>query len=111
MTTETVLIIGATGHIGVSAAIATLRSGRNVLAFVRNAQSAEKLYANAATREGITTVEADVTSYASMRQVVKRVEAGELPAFQHVYCAGGASLFMQYVDDGGDGCWMQADLE
>lgn len=88
MSTETVLIIGATGHIGVSAAIATLRSGRNVLALVRNAKSAEKLYTNVGMHEGITAVEADVTSYDSMREVVERVEAGELPAFQHVYCAG-----------------------
>jgi len=33
---ETVLVVGATGNIGVSAVTAALRSKRNVLAIVRN---------------------------------------------------------------------------
>jgi NAD(P)-dependent dehydrogenase (short-subunit alcohol dehydrogenase family) len=91
-TKETVLIVGATGNIGVAASIGALRSGRNVLAVVRNQASAEKLLRHVGTREGITVVEADVTSYASMHSLVERVEEGELPAFQHVYACGPSHL-------------------
>ena len=59
MSTETVLVIGATGNIGVSAVFAALRSGRKVLAVVRNQASAEKLFKAIGSRENITTVEAD----------------------------------------------------
>lgn len=55
---QTVLIIGATGNIGASAIHAALRSKLHVLAIVRNQASAEKLFRNVGTREGITTVEA-----------------------------------------------------
>ncbi|KAK5163344.1 uncharacterized protein LTR77_010717 [Saxophila tyrrhenica] len=89
MAIERVLIVGATGNIGVSAAIASLRTGREVLAVVRNAASAEKFFTNVGTKEGITTVEADVTARDGMQKVVDRVKAGELPGFQHVYaCVG-----------------------
>ena len=40
---ETVLVVGATGNIGVSAVTAALRSKINVLAIVRNQDSADKL--------------------------------------------------------------------
>lgn len=86
--TETVLVVGATGHIGVSAVIGALRSKRNVLAIVRNAAAAERLFSHAGTRDGITTVEADAVSEQGVQSVVDRVEKGELPAFQHVYSAG-----------------------
>jgi NAD(P)-dependent dehydrogenase (short-subunit alcohol dehydrogenase family) len=85
---ETVLVVGATGNIGTSAVIGALRSGRDVLAVVRNAASAEKLFGNVGTREGITTVEADVMSDGGVQGVVDRVRRGELPAFQHVYSTG-----------------------
>jgi short-subunit dehydrogenase len=85
---ETVLVVGSTGNIGVSAVIGALRSQRAVLAIVRNQASAEKLYKHVGTREGITTVEADITSDHGVRSIVDQVKAGKLPAFQHVYSAG-----------------------
>ena len=85
---ETVLVIGATGNVGASAILAALNTGRSVIAVVRNASSADKLYRNVGTREGITTVDADVTSLESLKGVVEKVERGDLPAFQHVYSAG-----------------------
>jgi NAD(P)-dependent dehydrogenase (short-subunit alcohol dehydrogenase family) len=84
----TVLVVGATGNIGVSAIFAALRSKLNVLAIVRNQASAEKLFDYVGTREGITTVEADITSDQGVKGVVDKVRKGELPAFQHVYAAG-----------------------
>ncbi|ETS86019.1 hypothetical protein PFICI_04044 [Pestalotiopsis fici W106-1] len=87
--TETVLVIGATGHIGVSAVIGALRTKRNVLAVVRNAAAVDKLFRLAGTRDGITTVEADITSEHGLQSVVDKVKNGELPAFQHVYSAVG----------------------
>ncbi|CVL04741.1 uncharacterized protein FMAN_12839 [Fusarium mangiferae] len=83
-----VLVIGATGNIGVAVAIAALKTGRQVIAPVRNSASAAKLFEHAGTRDGITTVEADVTSEDGIRHIVERVEAGKLPAFQHVYSSG-----------------------
>lgn len=83
---ETVLVVGATGNIGTSAIIGALRSGRRVLAVVRNDNSATKLFRNLGTKEGITTVQADVTSEDGVRSVVEQVKSGKLPAFQHVYC-------------------------
>ncbi|KAM0521962.1 hypothetical protein ACHAPE_002528 [Trichoderma viride] len=88
--TERELVIGATGNIGVSAVKGALHSGRQVLAIVRNQASANKLYKHAGTSEGITVVEADVTSETGVKSVVDQVKAGKLPAFQHVYtCVGG----------------------
>ena len=85
---QTVLVVGATGYIGASAIHAALRSKLHVLAIVRNHPSAEKLFHNVGTREGITTVEADITSDRGVKDVVEKVRKGELPAFQHVYAAG-----------------------
>lgn len=85
---ETVLVIGATGNIGVSAVIATLRSKRNVLAVVRNQSSADKLVKHIGSSEGITFAEADVVSDSGVKGVVDRVQAGKLPAFQHVFSSG-----------------------
>ncbi len=84
---STVLVVGATGNIGVAAVIAALRSKHKVLAIVRNQASADKLFEHAGTKEGITTVEADVTSEAGVQGVVDQVKAGKLPAFQHVHAA------------------------
>ncbi|KAH9225131.1 hypothetical protein K456DRAFT_1852879 [Colletotrichum gloeosporioides 23] len=84
-----VLIVGATGNIGVSAARASLNTGRTVLAIVRDQASARKLYEHVGTRNGITVAEADVTSEHGVQSVVDRVRNGELPAFQHVYSAVG----------------------
>lgn len=88
MASETVLVVGSTGNIGVSAVIGALNTKRNVLAVVRNQQSAEKLFKHVGTREGITIAEADITSEADMTRMVEDVKAGKLPAFQHVYAAG-----------------------
>ncbi|RFU34711.1 hypothetical protein B7463_g1639, partial [Scytalidium lignicola] len=85
---ETVLIIGATGNIGVASVLAVLRSKRNVLAVVRNQASANKLFQHIGSRDGITTVEADVMSDQGVQTVVNQVRAGKLPPFQHVYSAG-----------------------
>lgn len=85
---ETVLIVGATGNIGVSAAKAALSTGRQVLAIVRNNASAAKLFHHLGTKENVITVEADVCSETGVQEVVDQVEAGKLPAFQHVFSAG-----------------------
>lgn len=85
---ERVLVVGATGNIGVSTVIGALRAKREVLAIVRNQASASKLFDQVGSREGITTVEADVTSEQGVQGVVDRVKAGELPDFQHVYATG-----------------------
>lgn len=85
---ETVLVVGASGNIGVSVIIAALRSGRKVLALVRNAAAEQKIIQHAGTKDGITFVEAQVTDESSVQRVVDRVKSGELPAFQHVYSAG-----------------------
>ena len=85
---QTVLVLGATGNIGVSAIKAALRTQRNVLAIVRNQNSADKLVHHLGSKEGITFVEADVLSDSGVQGVVDQVRAGKLPAFQHVYSCG-----------------------
>lgn len=85
---ETVLVVGATGNIGVAAIHGALRTKRNVLAIVRNQDSASKLFKHVGTKDGITTVEADVTSETGVQGVVDQVKAGKLPTFQHVYSCG-----------------------
>ncbi|KAJ5507306.1 Short-chain dehydrogenase/reductase SDR [Penicillium freii] len=86
---ETVLVIGATGNIGVAAVTAALRSKRNVLAVVRNQSSADKLVKHIGSSEGITFVEANVLSDSGVKSVVDQVQAGKLPAFQHVFSSVG----------------------
>lgn len=85
---ETVLVVGATGNIGVSAIIGALRSKYNVLAVVRNKSSAEKMFEHVGTKKGITIVEDDITSDDGLELVVEKVRKGDLPAFQHVYSCG-----------------------
>ena len=85
---ETVLVVGATGNIGVSAVQAAVRSGRHVVAVVRNEASARKLFQHVGTQAGISTVEADILSDRGIQGIGERVESGHLPAFQHVYSAG-----------------------
>jgi short-subunit dehydrogenase len=85
---ETVLVVGASGNIGVSVITAALRSQRNVLAIVRNRASADKIFQHVGTKDGITIVEADVTSEDGVQKVVDKVRVGNLPAFHHVYAAG-----------------------
>ncbi|KAF7882707.1 uncharacterized protein EAF02_006070 [Botrytis sinoallii] len=88
---ENVLIIGATGNIGVAAVLGALQSKRHVLAMVRNQASAEKLFKHVGTKNGITTVEADIMSEGGVQTVVDQVRAGKLPGFQHVYSAAGSA--------------------
>lgn len=85
---EAVLIIGASGNIGVAATIASLRTGRKVIAVVRNQSGAEKLFKQVGSKEGITVVEADVLSEEALKGVVQQVRDGKLPEFQHVYSCG-----------------------
>jgi len=85
---ETVLVVGATGNIGVSAVKAALNSRRHVLAIVRNQDSVAKLTKHIGSSEGITFVEADALLDTGVRGVVDKVKAGQLPAFQHVYSCG-----------------------
>lgn len=94
---ETVLVVGATGNIGVAAVKAVLHSGRRVLAVVRNQDSAKKLFQHVGTQEGISTVEADILSEHGILGVVEKVENGSLPAFQHVYGAGTHLLNIPFV--------------
>ncbi|PNP49033.1 hypothetical protein THARTR1_10215 [Trichoderma harzianum] len=78
MVLERVLVIGATGNIGVAAVKGALRSGRQVLAV------------HVGSSQGIQVVEASVVSDTGVKGVVDQVKAGKLPAFQHVYtCVGG----------------------
>lgn len=91
---ETVLVIGATGNIGVSAVTAALRSKRKVLAIVRNEASAEKLLKHIGSSEEITFVEADVLSDSGIRGVVDQVRVGKLPSFQHVYSCGSLHIIL-----------------
>ena len=88
MATQTVLIVGATGNIGVAAVKGALQAGRNVLAIVRNQNSADKLIKHVGNTEGITFVEADIGSDSGVKDVVTKVRQGKLPAFQHVYSSG-----------------------
>ncbi|KAJ9613909.1 hypothetical protein H2200_002045 [Cladophialophora chaetospira] len=96
---ETVLVVGATGNIGVSTVMAVLRSGRHVLAVVRNQDSAQKLFQHVGTQEGISTVEADILSEEGIQGVVKKVEGGHLPAFQHVFGAAGGAYGTTRLQD------------
>jgi NAD(P)-dependent dehydrogenase (short-subunit alcohol dehydrogenase family) len=91
---ETVLVVGATGNIGVSAITAALRSKRNVLAIVRNQNSADKLVKYIGSSEGITFAEANVLSDSGVKGVVGQVRAGKLPSFQHVYSSGWLSIIL-----------------
>jgi short-subunit dehydrogenase len=90
---DTVLIIGATGNIGVAAVLGALRSNHNVLAIVRNQASANKLFQHVGTKNGITTVEADIMSDRGVQIVVNQVRAGKLPPFRHVYSAGKSPIY------------------
>ncbi|TGO59595.1 hypothetical protein BCON_0043g00550 [Botryotinia convoluta] len=88
---ENVLVIGATGNIGVAAVLGALQSKRHVLAIVRNQASADKLFKHVGTTNGITTVEADIMSEGGVQTVMDQVRAGKLPGFQHVYSAAGGA--------------------
>ena len=94
MSTETVLVVGSSGNIGVSTIIAALRSKRNVLAVVRNKAAQDKVlehvtYADKSLpTSNITFVEADPAQENAIDGVIDQVKAGKLPDFQHVYSTG-----------------------
>ncbi|KAL4941606.1 hypothetical protein BDV06DRAFT_194168 [Aspergillus oleicola] len=96
---ETVLVVGATGNIGVSAVKGALSSKRNVLAIVRSQASADKLIRHIGSSDGITTVKADVLSDTGVKSVVDQVRAGKLPAFQHVYSSVGGEYIKLAMKD------------
>ncbi|KAM0278362.1 hypothetical protein ACHAQH_005182 [Verticillium albo-atrum] len=96
---QTVLIAGATGHIGISAIQGAPRSGKQVLAIVRSETSAEKIWKHIGNTDQVTTVIADGTSDNGVQTVVDQVRAGDLPAFQHVYSAvGGKNTDISMLD-------------
>ncbi|CAI0652946.1 unnamed protein product [Colletotrichum noveboracense] len=70
--TETVLVFGASGNMGIAAIIGAHNAKHNVIAVVRNEASAEKIFKYVGTREG----------YYDVRE-------GKLPAFQHVWASPG----------------------
>ncbi|KAI8665067.1 hypothetical protein LRP88_12899 [Fusarium phalaenopsidis] len=96
---ETVLVVGATGKIGVSAVKAALNTGRNVIAVVRNQASTSKLLKHVGTSKGITVAEADVTSPDGIQSIVQRVREGQLPSFQHVYSSVGTFDLSPHITD------------
>ncbi|KAH7268148.1 hypothetical protein MRS44_011567 [Fusarium solani] len=96
---ETILVVGATGNIGVSAVKAALNTGRNVIAVVRNQASTSKLIQHVGTSKGITIAEADVTSPGGVQSVVQRVREGQLPSFQHVYSSVGTFDLSPHITD------------
>lgn len=86
---ETVLVVGSSGNIGVSAIIAAQRSNRAVMAVVRGGASKQKILSHIDSSENVTFVEADVTSDDGLQDVVDRVRKGDLPPFQHVFATVG----------------------
>ena len=97
MGTQTVLVVGATGNIGVAAVKGALQAGHHVLAVVGNQHSVDTLVKSVGTTENITFVEADVTSDSGVKDVVTKVRQGKLPAFQHVYSSGMKELSELYA--------------
>ncbi|KAF1919859.1 hypothetical protein BDU57DRAFT_546436 [Ampelomyces quisqualis] len=97
---ETVLVVGATGNIGIAAIIGALCSDRNVLAVVRDQHSAKKVFDHVLSgHDRIKIVEADAVSDQGVQSVVDKVRAGSLPAFQHVFaCVGGQYVQQDIVD-------------
>lgn len=63
---DTVFVVEATGNVGISAVIGALNTKRDVLAFVRNEASAEKMFEHVGTRDNTTTVVADIISEAGV---------------------------------------------
>lgn len=87
---ETVLVVGASGNIGVSIVIGSLRSNRGVIAVVRNEESKQKILTHVPDPTNLTFVEADVTAEDGLASVVDKVRQGTLPPFQHVVATLGA---------------------
>lgn len=95
MIREAVLIIGASGNVGISVIIAALHSNLDVLAPVRNDKAKHKIlhdltYDPSLPVDRITFAEVDISQDDGVASIVARVEKGDLPAFQHVYSTGRA---------------------
>ncbi|KAI5359671.1 putative NmrA-like domain, NAD(P)-binding domain superfamily [Septoria linicola] len=91
MSKEAVLVLGGSGHIGAAAIFAALNVGHRVLVPVRNRNSAAKLRRNLGARagEGVEVLEADITTDLGLQSIIERVDAGQLPQFQHVFASVG----------------------
>lgn len=62
MATDVVLVVGASGKIGVSAILRALKAGRKVLVVVRSASAMERTLQQVGTLEGIVFTYADPTT-------------------------------------------------
>ncbi|KAJ1323880.1 SDR family NAD(P)-dependent oxidoreductase [Microdochium nivale] len=98
MSTEGVLIFGASGNIGVAAVIAALRSGRRAIAVVRSDKSAESLRTSVASgvslekQDQLKTLVADLSTVEGFKNVVARaIQADDEQGrgFQHVWASMG----------------------
>ncbi|KXJ87499.1 hypothetical protein Micbo1qcDRAFT_197818 [Microdochium bolleyi] len=98
MSTEAVLIFGASGNIGVAAVIAALRSGRHAIAVVRSENSADSLRTTAAglisrdKLDRLTVLVADLSTVQGYKDVVARaIQSGGKGShgFQHVWSSMG----------------------
>lgn len=85
--TETVLVLGASGNIGISAIFGAKATGRNVIAVVRSKESQDKVVKAVGSADGITFTIGDATDEKACHAVVEDVKAGKLPAFHHVFSA------------------------
>ncbi|GAB7364201.1 hypothetical protein MBLNU230_g4752t1 [Neophaeotheca triangularis] len=93
MSTETILVIGATGNMGTAAITAGLRNNYNILAIIRSSASKTKLLSNLPSdlkTSRITFATADVTSPTGVQSIVDQVRTGQLPEFHHVWASVGA---------------------
>ncbi|KAL7771049.1 hypothetical protein CFE70_000990 [Pyrenophora teres f. teres 0-1] len=70
---ETVLVVGATGNIGIATIIGALRLDRNVLAVVRNQHSAKNVFEHVlGGHDRIKIVEANAVSDEGVQSVVDK---------------------------------------
>ncbi|KAM3498635.1 hypothetical protein MY10362_008057 [Beauveria mimosiformis] len=89
MASELVLVVGASGKMGVSAILGALKTGRKVLAVVRSESAMQRTLQQVGTSEGIVFTYADPTRENDLLDVVAKVKRGELPSFQHVFTSVG----------------------
>ncbi|EFQ85068.1 hypothetical protein PTT_20113 [Pyrenophora teres f. teres 0-1] len=83
---ETVLVVGATGNIGIATIIGALRLDRNVLAVVRNQHSAKNVFEHVlGGHDRIKIVEANAVSDEGVQSVVDKVRAGGLCPLSSMY--------------------------
>ncbi|CAA9957411.1 hypothetical protein P3342_001215 [Pyrenophora teres f. teres] len=96
---ETVLVVGATGNIGIATIIGALRSDRNVLAVVRNQHSAKNVFEHVlGGHDRIKIVEANAVSDEGVQSVVDKVRAGGLCPLSSMYLLVVRELVMQHTN-------------